>query len=194
MADNTVTFAGVKAFKQDLSVHKEWDEIEYGDEKFYMTKKEFEHIEQCEECVDNKRPTSYICSDENCLNYKYRYIIRETDLYNITMDDQYEDKYEVTLYMVVSPESLCNERKEEVNSSMDRVDYISIVEYGTCSIMLGNEVISEEALERNVLAAKEAVRLIDSMRGFYLDRAVNRLGTDGWHIIRYALGKVDRPF
>jgi len=194
MSNNTVVFAGISSFNNSSINEKDWTKHEYGDCTYYITKKEYEHTERCEACENASPEQLKQCKDEYCLNYKYKYLVKVTDLSAVSDDEEYEDKYEIMLYHMISPESMAQERIDEVVSCCGDKDYISIVEYGTLDVLLGYKIASKDELEQYVNAAREAIQLIDSMRGFYLDKPVNRLGTDGWHIIRYALGKVDRPF
>lgn len=140
---------------------------------FYQSKRVFKH-------------------EEEGLNFNYRYCIEVINMDEWTGDDSGEAM--IMLKMVPELDSLCEKMRNSVLEScgLDAVDCTSFdvsnygcnIGLGDCTIDLGGNYLDEcpELLEKldTIASVFEA---IDSLRGFYLDGAVNRIGTTGWDLL-----------
>ena len=138
-------------------------------------------------------------SDEEELPYEATYLIHVFDMYELTGDEEFIGSKEVELEFVVLPNSLSEELSDDIRDSMglsddDDMDLYDIVSHGGASVRFGMETFSDEELEDGILGAMNAVGTMDALRGFYLDKAWNFIGTTGWDVIRYATGKQKELF
>lgn len=175
-------FAGISAYAEEVNVEEHFEEWYNDDGMLYLvSKKEYEHGEH----------------GEDDLNFKYKYVIRVMDIANFSGDE--EAPIAIELLLVPSPESLCEEVRESVKDSTgnEEIDYYDVSEYGI-SVRMGDDYIEGIEGDRYYLDEIEAVRekieavvavyeAVDSMRGFYLDRAWNMVGTTGWDTLNNAI-------
>ena len=127
-------------------------------------------------------------------NFKYKYCIK------VDSEEDYDDPgvykcHEVKLLMVILPECLCDSVEKQIGDSCGHswedeiaVDIMSITDYGPCPIVGSDIVYTAGELRHAIASAKRVIDMSDAMRGFYLDRSINMLGTTGWDIIRWWLG------
>lgn len=174
------SFGGVTGLL-DESVKEEFELLyDSGEEQFYQRK---------------IKTVSY----EEELPYEATYLIHVFDMYELTGDEEFIGSKEVELEFVVLPSSLSEELSDDIRDSVglsddDDMDLYDIVSYGGASVRFGMETYSDEELEDGILGAMNAVRTMDALRGFYLDRAWNFIGTTGWDVIGYATGKQKELF
>lgn len=166
------SFAGITSHGTFVLNEDKWECI-YTDT--YITKQTYEHVE-----TDNE-------NDEDNFSLKYKYLISATDMYDMTGEDDDENMFYVDLHMVPAPESLSLYRLQEVIESCGD-DYLAIKDYGY-AIRMGAQKVHRDDLDNVLAAAQMAVPLIDSMRGFYLDKQINMIGVDGWDMLKYVKGK-----
>ena len=175
-------FAGVSAYVEEVKVEEHFEEWYNDDGMLYLvSKKEYEHDEH----------------GEDDINFKYKYVIRAMDIANLSGDE--EAPIAIELLLVPSPESLCEDTRESVKDSMgnEDIDYYDVSEYGI-SVRMADEYLEGIEEDKYNLDDIEAVRdmveaitatyeSMDRMRGFYLDRSWNRIGTTGWDTLRNAV-------
>ena len=91
-ADNVATINGrAKSFK------RMFDEIDYCTEIYYTTKKTFKH-------------------EEEGFDFEYKYVVRVEDLYELTGEDDYKGKVDISLYIVPTEKSLCEKTRARVST------------------------------------------------------------------------------
>lgn len=145
------------------------------------------------------------------LKFEYVYMVDVTDIYKASGDSEDKGKVWVDLKLVVLPSSLCKETYDGVASfcgwfpeGQFRITPWDIMDYGL-GIPTDNEqiyvpldedgeppydVIETEVVQDKIKSAIACISGIDRMRGFYLDRAWNMVGTTGWDILKECvLGK-----
>jgi len=76
----------------------------------------------------------------------------------------------------------------------EELDVYDIITYGGASVLMAKELVPNELATDKVLEAMNAIEAIDTMRGLYLDRPWNMIGTTGWDTIEYALGERENLF
>jgi len=138
--------------------------------------------------------------EEEDMNFEYKYGILVTDL------SDYLEEYEggltiaVELLLVVSPYSMTEEAKEYfmrfTGADMYTTEesmYEDLI-LGGYGIRFGIEYVKDEkqvelsnisGVIEVVQAITEVYETIDSMRSFYLDKPWNKVGTNGWDLIKH---------
>jgi hypothetical protein len=165
-------FAGVSGHLIK-DIKEKWNE----DCEGYITKDIYEHIEEG-------------------LEHKYYYAIQIIDC-----DSAYgEEGFDVILHYVIHPHSVCERIVDRIleqfcdDFSIEDIAWFDLMHEG-CTIQLGSKHVKDEVeLEKALLEAMSSVEAINGLRGFWLDRQLNMLGTTGWDIIKYALGVKEKLF
>lgn len=177
-AENVATVNGkAKSFKRMFPICTDWES-----EIYYETKRTYTH-------------------EEDGLNFKYKYAVRVEDLYELTGDEDYKGKFEIGLYLVPSEDSMNESVRNRVKESCglegdDRLYVSDIISYGL-GVCLLNETVSNcryiegTKVKGKLAAIANLLEMIDSMRGFYLDRAWNRIGTTGWDVLNEMINGKD---
>ena len=172
-------FGGVSAYVEEVNVEEHFEEWYNDDGMLYLvSKKEYEH-------------------GEDDLNFKYKYVIRVMDIANLSGEEG--APIAIELLLVPSPDSLCEEKRESVIESMgnEDIDYYDIAEYGI-SVRMAEEYLEWieedkynldeiEAVREKIEAVVAVYESMNSLRGFYLDRAWNMIGTTGWDTLNNAI-------
>lgn len=178
-------FAGMSTYKEKVDFEEHFEEYYNGAERaVYFSKKTFRH---------------------KYLTFDYKYAIVVTDVGAYTGED--DAPIVVELMLVPSFHDLTEENKEglikefggygddEISEEwmwMDVLDYGYAVKIGEDSIDNPTEDVRDEwtkskplqAILESIVAIYESV---DSLKGFYLDRKCNKIGTTGWDILRNAI-------
>ena len=179
-------FAGISMNVEEVDFEKHFEEFYNNDERVvYFSKKTFKH-------------------EEEDLIFSYRYAIVVTDVGAYTGED--DAPIVVELMLVPDFKNLTEENKESIRSYngydddgendewfwMDVLDYSFAVEMGVESIDNPTDDIRDGWIEsepiRAILESIGAIyEVVDSTRGFNLDRAWNIFGTTGWDTLRNAV-------
>lgn len=134
--------------------------------------------------------------DNGSLDFKYKYVLHAHNLYEMTGEEEHHNKWALDLNLVPMPKSLLKKERRDVASSYDMkvgdLDVYAVYDYGLF-VPLGEVVVDVSAGYDNVMPEKfnegaSVVETINSMRGFYLDRAFNRVGTTGWDLLNNWVG------
>lgn len=167
---NIATVNGrAKSFKRMFPLY-----IDYSTEIYYETKKTYKH-------------------EEDGLNFEYKYVVRVEDLYELTGDDDYKGKVAIDLYLIPSESSMNETVRDRVRQSCgldddDDLALSDIISYGLGACLLTEIVpncryIDGTKVKGKLSAIANLLDMVDSMRGFYLDRAWNQIGTNGWDVL-----------
>lgn len=137
--------------------------------------------------------------EEEELNHYYRYAIQVIDMDSACG----ESGFEVIAYYIVDFESLTHKHKKSISESYGHdakdfdesfVNAYDLIAQG-CSVQLAHKhVDNEEDVDNAIHEGMAFCETVDGMRGFYLDRSWNRIGTTGWDVISYAIGKRENLF
>lgn len=147
-------------------------------EAYYRSKKTYQHREEG-------------------LNFDYKYVVNVDDIDELTGEETGE--YGITLLMVPTFKSLCKKKQKSIAEDCEgrEPNICDCGLYGT-SIVLGSENVKHdnkpmdecEVLQKKLRGVANVVGCIDGLRGFYLDKYVNRIGTTGWDLLHdYINGK-----
>lgn len=156
--------------------HKDFSEVfdvTYSDEN-YITKETFHH-------------------KERGLSFDYKFVLEE-------MEDTCGYPLFYSLIMVISPKSMCKAMKDKLLEYID-CEELSAVDLnymdakdnmiGTINIMqMGCNYADEATIKEVRDSAASVLETIVALRGFYLDKLQNRIGTIGWDIVKEAKGKI----
>lgn len=127
----------------------------------------------------------YHHTEDDELTFDYRYLI--------TANRWDGEKWYVTLQLVPSPQSLCEKVADSVckccGVDRDEMTHTDIADYG-CAIDVATETTSEEDPQQLIDLASSIVSAVDGMRGFFLDRRINLIGTTGWDVLQNAINGV----
>lgn len=163
------------------------------------TEKFLDHFEEtCEDFFQSKKVFHH---EEDDYSFDYRYCVAITDMREIEADD---NRFAVELYLVPEFESLCDKCKDDVRKSCcysddDQPTVYDVYGYGI-SVQFGYEMADnpdDKPYDENaeVLDALTAIantyEATDRLRGFYLDKFVNRIGTTGWDLLDDFINGVD---
>lgn len=121
--------------------------------------------------------------DDEDLHFKYKFVI---EAYN--MREYGEKGVAYTIALVPTYHSLSEKHKENFEGCTDIMD---IYDYGINILMAHELHETDEEINKNTLDCMATITsLINRMLGFYMDRALNRIGTTGWILIDdYVNGK-----
>ena len=151
--------------------------------------KSFDCILDDSERIELLSKTEYHHTEDEELTFDYRYLITA----NLWDDENGNDMWYVTLHLVPSPQSLC---KEKVDSICDccgvdksELKHSDINDYG-CTVDVATETTSEQDPQHLIDLASSIVPAVDGLRGFFLDKRINAIGTTGWDILQSAINGV----
>lgn len=176
---NKMEFDGMAIDVNNVQDVEENFEEWYGDEVIYISKEEYTH-------------------EEEDLNFKYKYIIEVLDMEYLTGESGVKDI--VLLHLVVSPEFITKDiyndilytigMEEEENYELS---YLDVKEHGLSVTMADEELEdkSEELLKNKVNTIASLTKSIDGMRGFYLDKPWNAIGSNGWSTVEHMINGED---
>lgn len=143
--------------------------------------------------------------EEEGLTFNYYYSVNVIDMYEATGDEGMEGKMTIELNLVLHHSSFSNDRLKKiinsvgVDSSNDLMtsDYNSegsVVRIGYEDFPLEEHEDFDTVISEKVRDAFCAAESIDGMRGFFLDKPWNRIGTCGWDTIQYYMGIREKLF
>jgi hypothetical protein len=160
------TFGGITVFQLDDMSNKLECVYDDDDEILLLTTKTYRHRE------------------EN-LNFDYKYGISAFNMMSITDDEQFteDNAFDVSIYLIVSPTSLDKELKEDIKKSIGGYcDYQDIYSYGL-GVRLLNDNHSMNDIEEFIYKVGNVIKTLDNLRGFFLDKPMNKIGSTGWDMI-----------
>lgn len=124
--------------------------------------------------------------DDDDFSFDYVYVIE--------LDEVEDDFTLITIEMVMLNSSICDKIIGEIReNSGGFCDVVDIV-FNGLGITMGYEQVKHEDVDEKLTGAMCAVECMDSLRGFFLDRAWNAIGTTGWDTIDYLLGRREKLF
>lgn len=164
--DKLVNFAGAKP-SNVIDMSDEWETVYDDGDKVLQT----------------IRTYSYDYPEDSELKFRYKYLITSNSL------PDNEGMNLIALSLVICPDDLCTDVKNSILSSTDGYcEYSDVLAYGTASIYIDNAIIKEGDEADTISLMQNVISAIDALFGFYIDKYVNRLGSTGWNVIRYAVG------
>ena len=183
MSEYTLKFGSVSAMENDK---KNWTDLF---EEYYN---------DCGELVAfSKEVYEHGFDDEDYYKFKYKLCIKVMAMSEFVAEDEdgHNDVH-FELSLVPLPEYLNSKIKDEIADCMgvEEIDVYDIVSYGCCPYLDRDCLtLNDDAELYNVTESEEVIRMLDacatasgtinSLRGFYLDRAWNMIGNTGWDLL-----------
>ena len=130
--------------------------------------------------------------DDEGLTFEYQYVVSILD--TATFDDG-ERQTLLSLDLVPCFDSLHENSKDSVLSACGYNTTIDVADYGFCvpigydTMPIDDDYLFENDERLDLIAS--VYEDIDRLRGFYLDKPINRLGTTGWDCIDSAINHTD---
>ena len=124
--------------------------------------------------------------EEENLSFEYKYAVSAVDMRFIEDEQFTEDNaFGIEIYLVVAPTSLHKDVIEKIKEITDGYcEYQDILQYGLGVRMLyENKGYPVENIEETMYKIANFIEYVDTLRGFYLDKPINRIGSTGWDII-----------
>lgn len=160
-----------------------------------ITPAKVESVDKNFDCIfDDSERVEWLSKDEyhhteDGLNFDYRYLITA----NLIDDKDGNDMWYVTLHLVPSPQSLCDEKAESVceccGIERSELNHSDINDYG-CTIDFASDKTSEEDPQQLIDLAGTIAPMVDGLRGFFLDKRINLIGTTGWDVLQNCINGV----
>ena len=144
------------------------------DEVIFATKETYEHREEG-------------------LNFDYKFVIRAENAYELTGEPEYENVWHLSVMLVPTVDRLLPNKREGTIDG-EECTFVDLIDEGS-DVLFGFETVKVDPDKGYdaVMIPKydEAASVIDNMnfmRGFYLDKAQNRIGSTGWDILNSLVG------
>ena len=119
------------------------------------------------------------------------YCIYGIEYYRYEDEDDHSIHTFYTLYIIPTFSSLSNKRQHDVMeySGVDDPNTMDVLEYGISIVFAREDTIGE--YDKSIIdKIASIVDNIDSLQEFYLDKAQNRIGTDGLMMLDYYINDV----
>ena len=145
--------------------------------------------------------------DDNPLSFDYKYVVEVFDMRAFVGEDEApEDNMVINLYLMPTPESLCKEIQHNIlscngNDDVSSIWYDDMISYGGCGVIMESnswhaegdlcDVTDDPKCVETLDAMATVLSFIDGMRGFYIDRCWNRIGSTGWDTLEHAIHDED---
>jgi hypothetical protein len=144
---------------------------DYDDTTFYLSNEVYHHDQDPE------------------FKFDYQYGI---EAYRYEDEEDHSIHTFYTLYMIPTFSSLSKKRQNDVieSSGIDESNIMDVFNYGISIVFDSENIIGE--YDKSIMdKIASIINAIDSFRGFYLDKAQNRIGTDGWMMLDDYINDVD---
>lgn len=139
---------------------------------YYQTKETFSH-------------------EEEGLTFKYKFAVSAECLDEY--GKEFEGKVSYRLYLVLMPESISEKMLSSIKSScgIEEPNVYDFIQYGA-TVPLADEDFDNDELHDEIVSLIAAViPVINSLRGFYIDKRINMIGTTGWDLIDSFINDTD---
>lgn len=144
---------------------------------------------------------------EDGLNFDYKYCVEIIDFEECCGGEEMHNKYGIELTLVPVFKSLCKEKQTSVMECCgveeDAVNSMDIRQYGL-GVQVGYEEVVASANDLSSGCFEESDKFkerltdiasvfetIDALRGFYLDKTMNLIGTTGWDLLNDCINGKD---
>lgn len=177
-----IKFGGVEANEKAKSFSRLFDTIcDFDDASYYESKKTYRH-------------------EEYGFTFDYKMVVRVEYFYEMSGEEEFKDKMFFELLMVPTKECFNKDKLESIAHSscveVEDVNNYDIVSYG-CGAALATEMVGgikswrSKKITNKLNDIATVLETIDSLRGFYLDKAWNRIGTTGWDSLHEMVSGTD---
>ena len=148
------------------------------DEVIYESKQTYEHREEG-------------------LNFDYKFVIRAENAYELTGEPEYENVWHMEMLLVPTIDSLLPKRQKALQDMVgedgepniiDLIDEGSYVQIGFEAVKVDQDKGYDAVMNPKYDEAASVVDNMNAMRGFYLDKPWNMIGSTGWDILNELVG------
>ena len=148
------------------------------DEVIFVTKETYEHREKG-------------------LNFDYKFAIRAENAYELTGEPEDENVWHVEMLLVPTIDSLLPKKQKDLQDMVgedgepnliDLIDEGSYVQFGLESVNVDPDKGCDAVMLPKYDEAASVVDNMNSMRGVYLDKPWNMIGSTGWDILNSLVG------
>ena len=148
------------------------------DEVIYESKETYEHREEG-------------------LNFDYKFAIRTENAYEMTGEPEDENMWHMELFLVPTIDSLLPNKQKELQDMVgeygepniiDLIDEGSYVQFGFEAVKVDPDKGYDAVMLPKYDEAASVVDSMNAMRGFYLDKPLNKIGSTGWDILNGLVG------
>ena len=116
---------------------------------------------------------------EEGLNFDYKFVIRAKDAYELTGEPEDENVWHLEVMLVPTVDSLLTNKREDTIDGED-CTFIDLIDAGFY-VQFGFEAVKVDRYKWYDAG-------INAMRGFYLDKPLNMIGSTGWDILNELVG------
>jgi len=148
------------------------------DEVIFATKETYEHREEG-------------------LNFDYKFVIRAENAYELTGEPEYENVWHLEMLLVPTIDSLLPKNQKYLQDMVgedgepnliDLIDEGSYVQFGFEAVKVDPDKGYDAVMNPKYDEAASVVDNMNAMRGFYLDKPWNKIGSTGWDILNGLVG------
>lgn len=148
------------------------------DEVIYESKQTYEHREEG-------------------LNFDYKFVIRAENAYELTGEPEDENVWHMEMLLVPTIDSLLPKRQKDLQDMVgedgepniiDLIDDGSYVRFGFEAVKVDPDKGYDAVMNPKYDEVASVVDIMNSMRGFYLDKPWNRIGSTGWDMLNDLVG------
>ena len=148
------------------------------DEVIYESKQTYEHREEG-------------------LNFDYKFVIRAENAYELTGEPKYENVWHMEMLLVPTIDSLLPKKQKALQDMVgedgepniiDLIDEGSYVQFGFEAVKVDPAEGYDAVMNPKYDEAASVVDNMNAMRGFYLDKPWNMIGSTGWDILNELVG------
>lgn len=134
---------------------------------------------------------------EEGLNFDYKFVIRAENAYEMTGEPEDEDMWHMEMLLVPTIDSLLPKKQKDLQDMVgedgepnliDLIDEGSFVEFAFEAVKVDPDKGYDAVMNPKYDEAASVVDNMNFMRGFYLDKSQNRIGTTGWDILNDLVG------
>ena len=134
---------------------------------------------------------------EEGLNFDYKFVIRAEDAYELTGEPEDENVWPMEMLLVPTIDSLLPKKQKALQdmvgedgepSTIDLIDEGFYVQIGFEAVKVDPAEGYDAVMNPKYDEAASVVDNMNAMRGFYLDKPLNMIGSTGWDILNELVG------
>ena len=134
---------------------------------------------------------------EDGLNFDYKFVIRAENAYELTGESEDENVWHMEMLLVPTIDSLLPKKQKALQDMMgegwepnliDLIDEGYYVQFGFEAVKVDPDKGYDAVMNPKYDEAASVVDNMNAMRGFYLDKPQNRIGSTGWDILNELVG------
>lgn len=134
---------------------------------------------------------------EEGLNFDYKFVIRAENAYELTGEPEDENVWHMEMHLVPTIDSLLPKKQKALQDMVgegwepnliDLIDEGSYVQFGFEAVKVDPDKGYDAVMNPKYDDAASVIDNMNAMRGFYLDKPWNMIGSTGWDILNELVG------